>query len=110
MIICDFFDDSDTPPLRRPAFGMHAQKLCFFLFSRYQGLNCSRAAWQPVPKQSFGTSKWHKRNIRIFANLARIAEPGDRIIVIFGSGHSPLLRYFVESHAQMKLVEPNDYL
>lgn len=55
-------------------------------------------------------SEWHKRNIRIFANLARIAEPGDRIIVIFGSGHSPLLRYFVESHAQMKLVEPNDYL
>lgn len=32
MIICDFFDDSDTPPLRRPAFGMHAQKLAFFSF------------------------------------------------------------------------------
>lgn len=55
-------------------------------------------------------SKWHERNIKIFSSLSQIAEPGDRIIVIFGSGHSPLLRYFVESNQQMKLVEPNDYL
>lgn len=55
-------------------------------------------------------SKWHERNIKIFSSLSQIAEPGDRIIVIFGSGHAPLLRYFVESDLQMKLVEPNDYL
>ena len=55
-------------------------------------------------------SKWHRRNIKIFGHLARITEPGDRIIVIFGAGHAPLLRYFVESSKDMKLVEPNDYL
>ncbi len=55
-------------------------------------------------------SEWHERNIKIFSSLSQIAEPGDRIIVIFGSGHAPLLRYFVESDLQMKLVEPNDYL
>jgi len=55
-------------------------------------------------------SKWHERNIKIFSNLSQIAEPGDRVIVIFGSGHAPLLRYFIESDLQMKLVEPNDYL
>ncbi|MDX1590916.1 MAG: DUF5694 domain-containing protein, partial [Balneolaceae bacterium] len=55
-------------------------------------------------------SNWHERNIKIFANLARIAEQGDRIIVIFGSGHAPLLRYFVESDPRMKLIEPADYL
>lgn len=55
-------------------------------------------------------SEWHKRNIKIFSSLSRIAEPGDRIIVIFGSGHGPLLRYFVESDMQMKLVDPLDYL
>lgn len=55
-------------------------------------------------------SKWHERNIKIFSSLSQIAEPGDRIIVIFGSGHAPLLRYFVESDLRMKLVEPNDYL
>lgn len=55
-------------------------------------------------------TKWHERNIRIFSKLSRIAEPGDRIIVIFGSGHAPLLRYFVESDLRMKLVDPLDYL
>ena len=55
-------------------------------------------------------SKWHKRNIKIFGHLARITDPGDRIIVIFGSGHSPLLRYFVESSIRMKLVDPLEYL
>ena len=55
-------------------------------------------------------SEWHKRNIKIFSSLSRIAEPGDRIIVIFGSGHAPLLRYFVESDLQMTLVDPLDYL
>ncbi len=55
-------------------------------------------------------TKWHERNIKIFASLSQIAEPGDRIIVIFGSGHAPLLRYFVESHQQMKLINPLDYL
>lgn len=55
-------------------------------------------------------SKWHERNIKIFSSLSQIAEPGDRIIVIFGAGHSALLRYFVESDLRMKLIEPNDYL
>lgn len=55
-------------------------------------------------------SEWHERNIKIFSSLSQIAKPGDRIIVIFGSGHAPLLRYFVESDLQMELVEPNDYL
>ncbi|WP_138429758.1 DUF5694 domain-containing protein [Fodinibius saliphilus] len=55
-------------------------------------------------------SQWHKRNIKIFGHLAKIAEEGDRIIVLFGSGHAPLLRYFVNSSKRMKLVEPLDYL
>lgn len=55
-------------------------------------------------------AKWHHRNIKIFGHLSKIAEAGDRIVVIFGAGHAPLLRYFVESDADMKLIEPNDYL
>ena len=55
-------------------------------------------------------SKWHRRNIKIFGHLARITEPGDRVVVIFGSGHAPLLRYFVKSSRSMELVDPLDYL
>lgn len=55
-------------------------------------------------------AEWHKRNIKIFGRLSKIAEPGDRVIVIFGSGHAPLIRYFVESSADMELISPLDYL
>lgn len=45
------------------------------------------------------TGNWYARNLRIFANLVRIApKPEDRIIAIYGAGHKPLLdRYAAES-------------
>lgn len=55
-------------------------------------------------------SEWYKRNIHIFANIEDIASSGDRIIVIFGSGHVPILRDFVERSPQLKLINPIDYL
>jgi hypothetical protein len=55
-------------------------------------------------------AKWYERNIKIFANLQRIAEPGDRILVIYGSGHAPILRALVTADRDMTLVEPLEYL
>lgn len=55
-------------------------------------------------------SEWYKRNIYIFANIEDIATPGDRIIVIFGSGHAPILRDFVRRSPQLKLVNPIHFL
>lgn len=55
-------------------------------------------------------AEWYRRNIYIFANLTGIANPGDRIIVIIGSGHAPTLRRFVAAHPRMKLIDPLDYL
>jgi hypothetical protein len=54
--------------------------------------------------------QWYARNLRIFANLARMAEPGDRILMIIGMGHTPILRELVRSHPGMRLVEPLAYL
>lgn len=53
---------------------------------------------------------YHERNLRIFANIARIAEPGDRIIAIFGAGHTPYLRPLIQSSPRMRFVDPLDYL
>lgn len=37
---------------------------------------------------------WFRRNIRIYANVARLAEcPTDRVLVIYGSGHTSWLRH-----------------
>lgn len=53
---------------------------------------------------------WYLRNAKIFAKLTRIAEPGDRILVLFGAGHAYLLREFVGTSRGYRLVEPNAYL
>jgi len=55
------------------------------------------------------TAIWH-RNMRIFANLASIAEPGDRILVIYGGGHGYFFRKWALQHPDMALVEASDYL
>lgn len=53
---------------------------------------------------------YHKRNLRIFANLASVAEPGDRIIAIFGAGHMPYLRPLIQASPQFEFVDPRSYL
>lgn len=55
-------------------------------------------------------SAWYDRNIRIFANLQNLAERGDRVLVIFGAGHSAILRELVAADPSMELVEPGDFL
>lgn len=52
----------------------------------------------------------YKRNLRIFANLAEIAEPGDRILIVYGSGHSWYFHNFIEDHPHMKLADLGKFL
>lgn len=56
------------------------------------------------------TLSMYGRDLRIFANVTRIAEAGDRILVIYGAGHAYHLRDFVRSHPGMQLVEVSEYL
>jgi hypothetical protein len=53
---------------------------------------------------------WYRRNFLICANLLQLAQPGDRIVVFYGSGHSFLLRQCVSETPGLELVEPNDFL
>jgi Family of unknown function (DUF5694) len=53
---------------------------------------------------------WYERNLKIFSNLHRISEPGDRIFVIYGAGHIPHLRYFVTLSPRFCLEDPLPYL
>lgn len=55
-------------------------------------------------------AQYHKRNLRIFANIEAVAEAGDRVLVIFGAEHMPYLRPLVEASPQMKFVTPLRYL
>jgi hypothetical protein len=53
---------------------------------------------------------WYERNLKIFSNLHRISEPGDRVFVIYGAGHVPHLRYFVTLSPYYCPEDPLPYL
>ena len=54
---------------------------------------------------------WYNRNLRIFANLQRITKSQDeRILLIIGSGHLPILRHCVLASPEYELVEVCKYL
>ena len=54
---------------------------------------------------------WYNRNLRIFANLQRITESSqDRILLIIGSGHVPILRHCAQASPEYRLIEVSDYV
>ncbi|MGZ7065231.1 MAG: DUF5694 domain-containing protein [Candidatus Aminicenantales bacterium] len=56
-------------------------------------------------------TNWYKRNLRIFANLCRITEfPGDRVLLIIGSGHLKILTDFALDAPQFCLADTRAYL
>jgi hypothetical protein len=48
---------------------------------------------------------WYMRNAKMFAKIDMIAEPGDRVLVLAGSGHATWLRHFAERMPGFRLVE-----
>lgn len=54
---------------------------------------------------------WYDRNLRIFRNVQRITRgDGERIIVIYGSGHLGILRHLAEVSPEYQLVDVPAYL
>lgn len=54
---------------------------------------------------------WYNRNLRIFANLIRITEQKDeRILLIIGADHVPIIRHAVRASPEYALVEVSDVL
>ncbi|KWV91029.1 DUF5694 domain-containing protein [Erythrobacter sp. YT30] len=53
---------------------------------------------------------WYMRNAKMFGKIDMIVEPGDRVLVIAGSGHATWLRHFAERMPGYELVETMPYL
>ncbi|WP_298465775.1 DUF5694 domain-containing protein [uncultured Erythrobacter sp.] len=53
---------------------------------------------------------WYMRNAKMFAKIDMIAEPGDRVLVIAGSGHATWLKHFVRRMPGYELVEALPYV
>jgi hypothetical protein len=53
---------------------------------------------------------WYPRNLKIFANITRITESDDRILLIIGAGHVFLVQQFLEDSGDYVVDRPLDYL
>lgn len=54
---------------------------------------------------------WYDRNLRIFRNLQRLTASADeRILLIIGAGHLPILHFVASSSPEHELVDVRDYL
>ncbi len=52
-------------------------------------------------------ANWYGRNLKIFGNLVKLADsPKERILVIYGAGHVPLLREFAVQSGAFTDVDP----
>jgi hypothetical protein len=55
-------------------------------------------------------ASWYRRNIHICAKVLQSAQPGDRIVVIFGAGHLTLLRDCFAAVPGVTLIDAMTYL
>ena len=62
---------------------------------------------QPGPELN---AYWYMRNAKIFGKLVTIVRPGDRLLVIYGSGHNYWLRHLAELTPGFHNVDPTPYL
>lgn len=53
---------------------------------------------------------WYMRNARIFAKLTQVVRPGDRVLVIYGSGHGYWLRQMAATTPGFASVDVVPYL
>lgn len=56
-------------------------------------------------------SDWYLRNVAIYSNIINQIEPADKyVVLIFGQGHIPILKHFLESNDNFDVVELKNVL
>jgi hypothetical protein len=57
------------------------------------------------------TARWYERNLKITSNILRIIDsPADRVLVIIGAAHAPILRELLERVPGVRVVPAADVL
>ena len=69
-------------------------------------LTLTQMGTQEDPIGAEEMTNWWGRNLAIFANAARQAEPGDRLLLIYGAGHKHLLEQFFEDAPGFRVIDP----
>lgn len=53
---------------------------------------------------------WYFRNARIHANICRTSQPDDRLAIVYGAGHIPVLEHLLENSGLFSMEDPLPYL
>ncbi|WP_224489884.1 DUF5694 domain-containing protein [Robertkochia flava] len=53
---------------------------------------------------------WYNRNMRIFHNLLQIKAPGDRVMLLIGAGHAPIINFQADASFDFNLVPVSEVL
>lgn len=94
--IVDWYFDLNQPEVREQDHRVYFDLATFGNNERNPG-----AAW---------VGGWYGRNLRIFNNVRDVLEPRDRVLILYGSGHTYLLnRFFYESELA-EVVDPRPYI
>ena len=62
------------------------------------------------PQGALQVLTWWERNMVMFARTAHHAEPGDKVLIVVGSGHLRILQEFFEDAHGFNLISPLPYL
>lgn len=73
----------------------------------YEMLTVGNAEDQPGAELN---AYWYMRNAKIFGKLMTVADPGDRVLVLFGTSHAYWLRHFADEVMGYEYVDPRPYL
>lgn len=55
-------------------------------------------------------ARWWHRNFRMYANIQRYASPGERVLVVAGSGHTAILRDLLQIDGRIRAIDIHEYL
>ena len=55
------------------------------------------------------TASWWQRNFRMYANIQKVAQPGERLIVIGGQGHTAILKQLLRIDQRMEEEKVDGY-
>jgi hypothetical protein len=56
-------------------------------------------------------SDWYDRNLHIYANISRlVAKQDERVLVLIGAGHAPILRTLIRTAGEWDVVDPVPFL
>ena len=48
---------------------------------------------------------WYNRNLRIYSNILRVMEPQDRLLLLIGAGHVPIIRHAAQASPELDLID-----